>query len=238
MPLICAECMHDDPASANFIASSEINESNVYDVRCPKGHQSYVVLQQLKFEILFDIGASALLDGYHREAVSSFTSSFERFCEFFIRASFLENGYAANDIEAAWKEMAKQSERQLGAYVAVYLRECGGVPLLLNSNKIKFRNSVIHQGRIPTRSEAVTYGEEILGAIRPALTIAKLKFPKGVEQLTLSHMVAAHLTIKPGVRTSTSCMPTILSLSRSEAPHSEQKLEEALSELRMWNWQS
>jgi hypothetical protein len=238
MPLICAECMCDDTASANFIASSELNDSSLYEVRCPKGHQSYVVLQQQKFELLFDIGACALLDGYHREAVSSFTSSLERFREFFIRASFLQNGNTLNDIETVWKPVAKHSERQFGAYVILYMRECGTVPPLLSSKNIEFRNNVIHRGKIPDRLEAIAYGEAILEAIRPALSIAKLKFEKGVEQLTAQHMMTAHLTLPPGVRTATSCMPTILGLSISEASHSERTLEDALTSLGMWNWRS
>jgi hypothetical protein len=238
MPLICAECMCDDPASANFIASSELNDNSIYEVRCPKGHQSYVVLQQQKFELLFDIGACALLDGYHREAVSSFTSSLERFHEFFIRASFLQNGNTPNDIEAVWKPIAKHSERQFGAYVILYMRECGAVPLSLSSKNIEFRNNVVHRGKIPNRSEAIAYGEAILEAIRPALAVAKLKFEKGVEQLTIQHAMTAHLTLQPGVRIATSCMPTILGLSISEASHSERTLEDALTSLSMWNWRS
>jgi hypothetical protein len=228
--------MHDDVASANFIASSELNDSSIYEVRCPKGHHSYVVLQQQKFELLFDVGACALLDGYHREAVSSFTSSLERFREFFIRASFLENGCAVSDIEEVWKQVAKHSERQLGAYIAVYMRECGVVPPLPSSKSIEFRNSVIHQGRIPSRSESVAYGEVVLQILRPALSVAKLKFPNGVDQLTRSHMVVAHLKLKPGVKAATSCMPTILSLSGGEISQSERSLEDALAELKMWNW--
>jgi hypothetical protein len=230
--------MQHDVASANFIASSVINDSSVYEIRCPKGHQSYVVLQQQKFELLFDIGACALLDGYHREAVSSFTSSLERFREFFIRASFFQNGNTLTDIESVWKEMARHSERQLGAYVTVYMRECGINPPLLNSKNVEFRNNVVHRGMIPERSEAVAYGEAVLEAIRPALSIAKLRFPKGVDQFTKLHLMAANLALKPGVKVATSCMPTILSLSSGEVSQSERKLEEALVELRLWNWQS
>lgn len=230
--------MNDDVASATFIASSELNDTNVYEVRCPKGHESYVVLQQQKFELLFDIGACALLDGYHREAVSSFSSSLERFCEFFVRASFLQNGYEASEIEAVWNQVAKQSERQLGAYVTVYMRECGTVAPLLVSKSIEFRNKVIHQGKIPTRSESVAYGEAVLEVIRPALSIAKLKFQEGVHELTKSHMMAAHSMLKPGARVATSCMPTIVSLSNAESSRSERNLEEALAELKLWNWRS
>jgi hypothetical protein len=109
------------------------------------------VLQQQRFELLFDMGACALLDGYHREAVSSFTSSLERFYEFFIRASFLQIGHTLDEVEAVWKPIAKHSERQLGAYVAIYMRECGAAPALLSSKNIEFRNNVIHRGKIPDR---------------------------------------------------------------------------------------
>jgi hypothetical protein len=167
--------------------------------------------------------------------VSSFTSSLERFYEFFIRASFLQVGHTLDEVDAVWKPIAKHSERQLGAYVAIYVRECGIAPPLLSSKNIEFRNDVIHRGKIPNRSESITYGEAVLETVRPALSIAKCKLPKGIGQLTAQHMIAAHLTLKPGARVATSCMPTILSLSRDDVSHSQQKLEEALAGLKMWN---
>ena len=230
--------MQDDIASANFIASSELNDSNVYEVRCPKGHQAYVVLQQQKFELLLDIGACALLDGYHREAVSSFSSSLERFREFFIRASFLQNGNTFDDIEAMWKQLAKQSERQLGAYTAIYMRECGEVPPSLSSKNVELRNDVVHRGGIPDRSEAVAYGEAVRGVVRPALAVAKAKFSNGVQQLTSQHVIAANLSLGLDAKVATSCMSTILSLTNCEISWSERGLEEALTGLKMWSWPS
>ncbi|MGY3620886.1 hypothetical protein [Bradyrhizobium sp. USDA 10063] len=238
IPLICSGCMNDNLAFANFIASSELNDSGIYQVRCPRGHESYVVLQQQKFELLFDIGACALVDGYYREAVSSFTSSLERFHEFFIRAVFLQNGATHSDIESIWKHLARQSERQLGAYIALYMRECGTMPVLLNSKHNEFRNDVIHRGKIPSRSEAVSYGEAVLGAVRPALSIAKLKFANGVHQLVAQHLVAARQTLKSEATVATSCMPTILSVSNGEACQADRNLEKALTTLGMWNWQA
>jgi hypothetical protein len=120
--------MNEDIASARHIASSELNDSGIYQVRCPKGHEGYVLLQQQKFELLFDIGACTVLDGYYREAVSSFTSSLERFYEFFVRVVLLQNGTPHGEIGAMWKHLAKQSERQLGAYIVLYTRECGTNP--------------------------------------------------------------------------------------------------------------
>lgn len=52
---------------------------------CQKGHKNFVILQEERFETLFQIGANAIIDGYYREAVNSFTTSLERFYEFSIK---------------------------------------------------------------------------------------------------------------------------------------------------------
>ncbi len=84
--------MIDDISSARPIAAIEFRDDGRYEVTCPKGHKSVTILQQQKFEVLFDIGAYAIVDGYYREAVSSFTSSLERFYEFFVKAVLLNKG--------------------------------------------------------------------------------------------------------------------------------------------------
>lgn len=77
-----------DPANigVGLFTAVEVRDENHYALTCPKGHRNVVVLQQQKFEVLFEIGAHAIEDGYYREAVSSFTASLERFYEFFVRA--------------------------------------------------------------------------------------------------------------------------------------------------------
>lgn len=234
MPLICAECMRIDVSTARFIATADVQDSNLYFLKCPKGHESYVILQEQKFELLFAIGACALLDSYYREAVTSFTSSLERFYEFYVWAALLQNGHAEIAIEAMWAKVARQSERQYGAYLSMYLNEHGALPPVLSNNRVKFRNDVIHRGKIPTRDEAISYGECILETIGPALQNAKKKFPDGIQTLTLKHLATAHRAAKQGAAIATSCMPTILSLSREK---SEKTLEEELAALKgMWNW--
>jgi hypothetical protein len=228
--------MKVDIATSHFIATAEIQDSNLYNVDCPKGHRSYVLLQQQKFELLFDIGACALLDGYYREAVSSFTSSLERFYEFFVRAALLQRKLATTEIDLAWKKVSRHSERQLGAYVILYLYECGSSPLILGAKETEFRNGVIHRGKIPTRDEAIAFGQHILEIVRPALQIAKQKFPDGVKNLISSHLFGAHHKMEPGLASATSCMPTIISLSSGEASHDKKSLKEALAGLKMWNW--
>ncbi len=57
----------------------ELNNDNIHEFVCPKGHRTFTQLQEQKFEILFDIASLALIDGYTKEAVSSYSSSLERF---------------------------------------------------------------------------------------------------------------------------------------------------------------
>jgi hypothetical protein len=71
-----ADCMQEN-GKAEEISTVEFTDDGLYEATCPKGHKSITILQQRKFEILFDIGIYAINDGYYREAISSFTASLE-----------------------------------------------------------------------------------------------------------------------------------------------------------------
>lgn len=112
--------MREDIATARPIAVVEPCDNGRYEVKCPKGHESVTILQQQKFEVLFDIGAYALVDGYYREAVSSFTSSLERFYEFVIRAVLFQRGISEKVFNQTWKLVERQSLKQVGGFY-IYL---------------------------------------------------------------------------------------------------------------------
>ena len=181
----CKECSIQnlsclDPTRSPFI---ELNDSGRYELVCDYGHSTIASLQVEKFKILYEVGAHAILDGYYREAVTSFTASLERFYEFFIRAKMLEENHTTKSISTMWKLVSSQSERQLGAFIFLYSQSFGCPPELLTTSKITFRNEVVHKGKIPSRQEALDYGEAILDVINPLHTQAHEHFPKGVEIL-------------------------------------------------------
>jgi hypothetical protein len=93
----------------------ELNDNSVYKLICDKGHESIVFIQEQKFEILFEMGTMALLDGYTREAVSSIAAAIERFYEFCIQVFVINKGIDYEVFEKTWKLMKSQSERQIGA---------------------------------------------------------------------------------------------------------------------------
>jgi hypothetical protein len=226
--------MQEDIANAVIIATVEFKDDGRYEIKCRKGHSSITLLQQQKFEILFDIGAYAIVDGYYREAVSSFTSALERFYEFFIKVVCTSKNIDWTKTQEAWKEVSNQSEKQLGAFIFLHLQETGSKPTLLSNSKIKFRNEVIHKGKIPSKEQAIGYGQSILDVVRPLLKKLKEDYSDAVGTVTFQHLSNTRNPSDDGLAVSTMCISTILSLSSGEPAHDERSLDEAISQLRHW----
>jgi hypothetical protein len=163
---LCPQC-HPEPRKSSIVTleylfeveQKQISDNGIHPARCNKGHEFVIIFEAAKFETLFDIGMSALRDGYPREAVSSFTASFERFLEFYIRYIWHLKKIEPSIIEKTWKLMENQSERQLGAFISLYTVEQKESPPCLSNEQSKFRNKVIHKGYIPSVNEAINFGK-------------------------------------------------------------------------------
>jgi hypothetical protein len=183
------QCLQENgrPGGASQI---EVRDDGCYTAICLSGHRTVTVLQQHKFEVLFEIGAHAILDGYYREAVSSFTSSLERFYEYTIQI-FLEKSSGSDDLfQVAWKNVSNMSERQLGAFIFLWASHFKEPPALLPASLITFRNEVIHKGKIPSRDEALKYGNAVLDVLRPKINKINETFPEQVQSSTFRHTKA------------------------------------------------
>lgn len=233
LPLTCMQCMIKNGKPSEELALIEFRDDGRYEFTCVNGHRTTTILQQQKFEILFDIGAHAILDGYYREAVSSFTSSLEQFYEFFVKVVLLNRKVNLENLEMTWKQIAKQSERQMGAFVITYLSEFGQAPIVLSNSKIQFRNDVIHRGKIPTRQQALEYGQAVLVVVSPHLRQLRDECPEGMQTATFQHIKACRTDEDQARRVSTMSMATILSWSIGEG-RDEPLLEKALSALKTW----
>ncbi|MEH6948305.1 hypothetical protein V7068_14790 [Bacillus sp. JJ634] len=144
----------------------EINRGSTYKIKCNENHESTVNLRNQDYEILFDLGALALIDNYTRESVSSFAVSVERFHEFCIKVMLLNNGVSWEGIGDTWKLVSNQSERQLGAFYFLYLSTFNERPEEIKSKWVTFRNKITHKGEIPSYKEAREYGEYIFDYIK------------------------------------------------------------------------
>lgn len=161
----------------------ELLNDGIYHTHCEKGHEGVVVLDNLNFELLFDLGINAIADGYYRDAVASITAALERYYEFFIKVAWRVQSLEFDKIDAAWKDISQQSERQLGAYVALYSFLFSELPTLLSNSQVGFRNEVIHKGIVPTKEKSIKYAELVLTIIRESLNKLKGKHNEVIQDV-------------------------------------------------------
>jgi len=173
----CQKCLSDESIPLSERSKYQnYNESGQYDYTCSKGHVTAGILLNNKFEILFDMGVHAILDGYYREAVVNFTSCLERFYEYAIKIISHSHDVNYQEIDEAWRPIKSQSERQLGAYIFIYFQTFKKVPNTLNQKWTTYRNNVIHKGEITNKKKAMEYGNLILKIIQPVIKDIKLDY--------------------------------------------------------------
>lgn len=224
----CLQCSLEHVRNYADIEKFDWNDEGKYKIQCPKGHSSITVILQQKYELLFEIGVYAIADGYYREAVSSFTSSMERFYEFFIKVMCLSKGIEWEQIQNTWKLVSNQSERQLGAFIFLYLQNNGSIPILLHKNKVEFRNSVIHKGKIPSKDEAIEYGQAILDLVRPMIKTLKESYESELDEMVRKHLYSKRTKDELGLMIATVNLPTILNLHQDDPFHAEMSLSTVL----------
>ena len=225
--LACNTCAQENNGVATRFIMAGVREDGLYRVHCCRGHYNLIALQETKFEILFDAGANAVIDGYFREAVTAFAASLERFYEFYIDVIATKRNIPPAEFETTWRRhLSRWSERQLGAYTILYLLETHNIPKLLDDTKIAkgidgeyagksstdIRNASVHRGYFPTCDEAISFGENILTLVFPVI-----KALKRTDQDSITRVVAEHvakISVKMGMEYPRSFMtrPTILSL--------------------------
>lgn len=236
----CMKCFQEDVNPLGGFSRVEFTDDGFYDITCENGHSTLTILQQHKFEVLFEVGANAIVDGYYREAVSSFTSSLERFYEFCIRV--ILEASTSNDalFQCCWKKVSSQSERQLGAFIFMWASCFNETPSMLSPKLVTFRNEVIHKGKIPTKIEAVEYGNAVIDTINPKIKLLQEKFPAEISNSIFRQI--KERTEKSGNAESpaTMCISTVLSLSNTEPSHYTKKLEEHLKSVeqqrQLFSW--
>jgi hypothetical protein len=149
----CMECQKElgHPTFEPFIVP--YYDDRLGPVECSRGHKSVLLLQSQKFEVLLESGANALTAGFTFEAAASFSTALERFYEFAVKVLLIHRQIDPAVYDAMFKVMARQSERQLGAFLALHALEFG-FAYAFDEKITEFRNRAIHKGMIPTPEDA------------------------------------------------------------------------------------
>jgi DNA-directed RNA polymerase subunit N (RpoN/RPB10) len=187
IPMKCYKCEQEVGENFEHIYM-EVNDSNYYKVSCSKGHETVVCAQNEKFEILFDMGIMALIDGYTREAVVNFASSLERYFEFYIEVFCNRQRIKKEEFDKTWKMVSNQSERQMGAFLFMYLNNYKKMPKYIPDGKVNFRNRVVHKAYIPKYEEVIEYGECIYNYLNESLIEMREHFSNEIITTTHNHV--------------------------------------------------
>lgn len=162
----CRACIDAPVRPVSVINPVVANEDGVYQLLCREGHTSTAFVNAHKYEVLFDAGANAFLDGYHREAITSFAASLERYYEYYVRVMMRKRGIPDAEFKKLWKPVARQSERQLGLYMGVYCLVTGKAPVTLSEEMVSLRNDATHKGRLPKREEVESFAQAVMDIIK------------------------------------------------------------------------
>lgn len=166
------------------------------------------------------MAVEAIVREHYRDAVGSFASSLERLWEFFTHVICRHRGVTADAFASVWKPMANSSERQAGGFMIAHAIEMGSPAPLLSNRVSEFRNRVVHKGYLPTREEAIDFGQSVADCAYPLLhmlgsekfseTVLKLGF-----ELIRARGKAAH---EAGCRTSTVALALVFEPTQTTAP--------------------
>lgn len=221
---ICTECARDEDRPAGSTApptkgvvTLPIQHSGVYRFECDDGHKSVCVHQQMLFEVLSEVAVQAIVDGYYRDAVSSFTAAIERTYEVYFQLIARVKGCEPSAVKSTWKMVAKQSERQFGLFAGIYLFETGRTAPTLSQKAVAFRNQVVHQGYIPSEDEAVEFGQEALSTIFDVMRDAKERYFDQLMDLVGQRSREAASEVPRGTITATVAHSTPYSIAFSNA---------------------
>ena len=212
----CMKCQFDAADPCDRLTSVEFRDDGRYELACDRGHRTVTILQEARYEVLFEIGLNAILDGYYREAVSSFAASLERFYEFACGVLLEEAGIRREDVLSTWKLVSTSSERQLGTFAFLWLRQFSEVPVLLGNENVAFRNNVIHKGMLPTIEAATAFGDSALSVILPKLARLARELDSSFGKAIFHTLEERRTRDDKGANTGTMTIPTVFRMARSE----------------------
>lgn len=223
----CPKCEEEKPEQQYLVKGAELRNDLTFHLECPHGHRWVLIYNAPKFEILFDMGASALLDGYGREAVSSFAAAQERFHEFCIKVFLMTRNVSKEQLLNTWKLVANQSERQLGAYYFLYLLQFNSSPPT-NIKRVEFRNNVTHKGYVPTLLQAKDYAEYVYDYIVDTLKVMKAALSGEIDQVCKDEEEEMLRSVPAGVTRWSGAAPTMIWLLGPPEKFGKKSFREAL----------
>jgi regulator of RNase E activity RraB len=184
------------PTDGSFDSSlvtflSDFGDEFVARGTCPRGHKYIGYITKERFDVLYESAVLAFLMGFELEAVLGFAASLERAQELFTIASLRSVQLDIEIIEKMWKQVSRQSERQLGAFLAQWLITTNQ-NFEISQSMIEFRNKVVHRGHIPLREETSTYASWVNDRLFDIIEVMRRWKDGPLKEMRKAHIGEAH----------------------------------------------
>ncbi|MBC1185897.1 iron-containing alcohol dehydrogenase [Kluyvera sp. SCKS090646] len=210
----CMKCFQELGHPSNEIVYLPYYEDRIAIHSCSHGHKNALVLQSQKFEVLLESGAEALLKGFTLEACATFYAALERTYEFAIQVYVVSRDIDGEAFVSMFKEIARQSERQIGVFMALYLLDTGKA-YKLDPSLSEFRNKVIHKGEIPTPEAAHEFCSKIYGRISELIDVLKVAHSESIQSIVINDMLKRQSKLDANTTVASSSGTLFFSLSNS-----------------------
>jgi hypothetical protein len=154
----CPTCMQqaNEGGQAPVPIEVPITTEPASQVTCPRGHVSFVAVQDAPYALLYERALQRLSRGLARDAILDAYTAFEMFLvHVVVRARYdREPGASPTQLMSELSDALKTSDRCLaGALVAASIA-CGGPPPKVPGRLQEMRNRAIHRGEHPSIKEA------------------------------------------------------------------------------------
>lgn len=210
---MCMECFKElGHPSFEPIVTDYYDDAVAY-VECNRGHHSALMIQSHKFEILLESSANALLEGYTLESASSLAAAYERFYEYSIKVLCKKLGTKREDVVKTFKNVARQSERQFGAFLFLYLIVFNE-PYEVNEKIATFRNKVVHKGYIPNIDEVYSFGSMIYSEILSITNKLRSECGQQMQEVTFDELGEKNMQLPKDLPRATTTGTVFFSLSQ------------------------
>lgn len=229
----CLECgsQQNSPPALFF---ADYYDDQTIQTQCPRGHLVVAIVQNPKFETLLETGSDSLILGQTLQASAAFSSARERAFEFATQVLLRKLGVSREQYQAMFKDMANQSERQLGAFLIAHLA-ITQTPFRLDQLIVQFRNNVIHKGKIPPPDEALSFCSLVFDEVRQVCKILRQHCGEQIGQVILEQNSARVKELNTRSAVATISLNAIYSIVSDVS--TPENFEDILANYKMWKQQ-
>jgi hypothetical protein len=181
----CPDCNKDN-------LSEILGNKLLFTTKCPSGHEYNVLIKDDTLSaVLFDNACLAIHNDCYRAAVLDFQSSLEKLWEEHIRFHLITINSPNERINLLDNLMKKNSHIKEGAFYMLHTINNNDLrDKKFNEKREEMRNNVFHKGYVPTKEDAIDFGQKTLMLISDIMHNPDKEYYLKLQKNNFDHQMA------------------------------------------------